>query len=68
MNQTNETRCFKCAGPYHPATGHRFPQGACYCGRCAREFFEGFYRPRMKSLSRADRDFNAAAATSVRPE
>jgi len=58
--------CFKCHGPYHPATGHRFRAGVVYCGRCAREF-HAWYKARMKAMSRPDSDFAMAASTSIRP-
>jgi hypothetical protein len=46
-----EPRCFQCGGPYHEATGHVFRKDVVYCGPCAREFFFGFYRPRMIYMS-----------------
>lgn len=58
-------RCFKCGGPWSEPTGHVFRKDVFYCGPCAREFFASFYRPRMKSMSRPDHDFAAAASTSL---
>lgn len=59
------SRCFKCSGPWSEATGHVFQSGVRYCGRCAREFFGAFYRPRMIRMSRPESDFAAAAMTSI---
>jgi len=62
--------CFKCQGPYHPATGWFFMPGVVYCGRCAREF-GAWYKARMRQMSarklKLGGAFTAAACTSVRP-
>ena len=59
--------CFRCHGPYHPATGWAFLPDVAYCGRCAREF-AAWYKSRMRQMSRPDSDFALAASTSIRPD
>jgi hypothetical protein len=62
---SDSLRCFKCGGPYHPATGHwneRFD--VVFCGAC--------YRPFVKWLSGhlkrrwGGANFYQEAATSIR--
>jgi hypothetical protein len=67
------SRCYKCHGPQHPATGWHFAPGVDYCGRCAREF-AAWYRermaprlPRNPERRRSSIEFYDAAASSVRP-
>ncbi len=61
-------RCFKCAGPYHEATGHRFALvDVVYCGPCYRHVQEWAGR-HMRPQVRHKRpfDFYGAAYTSIR--
>jgi hypothetical protein len=56
--------CFACGGPFHPASGHVWPNGAEYCGPCIRHFFD--WAKRHAAGRRKGADFYAEAATSIR--
>jgi hypothetical protein len=56
--------CFACKGPFHPASGHAWPQGANYCGPCTRKFFAWVKSHTKRRWSGCD--FYEEAATSVR--
>jgi hypothetical protein len=63
-------KCFKCDGPYHPATGWYFKAGVQYCGRCARDFaswYKARVAQRTRDVVKLGGEFVASAVTSIRP-
>jgi hypothetical protein len=65
METFDSPRCFKCGGPYHPATGHwdeRF--NVVFCGACYKPFVKWLKGHLKRKWGNAN--FYEEAATSIK--
>jgi hypothetical protein len=59
-------RCLECQGPYHPSSGHLYPEwDVAFCGACYKPFLRWLTGHMKRQWS--GHEFYAEAATSVIP-
>lgn len=57
--------CSFCRGPYHEATGHRFPNGSVWCGPCTRDFVDWLRRNKWREFYKVAETPEQAVARRV---